>query len=339
MSLREDQARKAASVNLDDIEPLQPGVAAERMPRTAPGQLMGLQGRYQEVEGKYREALETIERLTKGGVPMELDISRLIRVPGRQRPLTPEERADLKANLKANPLVHPITVLPETEAGFEVLSGHNRVDIYEELGRSKIWAIIIDVPRETVEALAFYANLLAPSLPDFKKFEGLKARKEQTGFTIEQLVEDSGISKSAISRLFQFEDLPADALAILQKNPFILGATAAVGLAHAARSGCGNLVVEAVQKLADAAASKGPKEARFTEEKAVAYANGVKQTEARPSAPPPLVVKQGKRNFAKVQVRGDQVTVKFADPSVSASDWATKIEALLKAEIAKAAAE
>ena len=90
MSLREDQARKAASVNLDDIEPLQPGVAAERMPRTAPGQLMGLQGRYQEVEGKYREALETIERLTKGGVPMELDISRLIRVPGRQRPLTPE---------------------------------------------------------------------------------------------------------------------------------------------------------------------------------------------------------------------------------------------------------
>jgi ParB family chromosome partitioning protein len=292
------------------------------------------------LQGKYQEALATIERLTKeGGVPLELPISRLVRVPGRQRPLTQEERADLKANLKANPLVHPITVLPETEGGFEVLSGHNRVDIYEELGRTTIRAIVIDVPRETVDALAFYANLLAPSLPDFKKFEGLKARKEQTGFTIEQLAEDSGVSKSTISRLFQFEDLPAGAHAILQKNPFILGASAAVGLAHAARAGRGDLVVEAVQMLADAAANPGAKEARFTEEKAVAHANGVKQTIARPVAPPPLVVKQGKRNFAKVQVRGDQVTVKFADPSVSASDWAAKFEALLKAEIAKAAAE
>lgn len=334
MSLREDQARKAASVNLDDIEPLQPGVAAEaRMPRTAPGQLMGLQG-------KYQEALATIERLTKGGVPMELDISRLIRVPGRQRPLTPAERAELKANLKANPLIHPVTVLPETAAGFELLSGYNRVDLYEELGRTKILAIVIDVPKDTVEALAFYANLLAPSLPDFKKYEGLKARKAQTGFTLEQLSEESGMSMSTLSRLFQFEDLPTPALDILQKNPFILGATAASNLAKAAKAGRGDLVVEAVTKLADSAAAQlagqaDSKETRFTEENAVAHANGVRPAAAKPQAAEPLVVKQGKRNFAKLMVRGDQVTIKFSDPTVSPGDWAARFEAFMKAEIAK----
>lgn len=161
MSISRLQAQRAAAVNLDDMEPTRPGVKVEaRTPRTAPGQLMDLQSRY-------REALATIERLSKGGVPMEVELSRLIRVPGRQRPLTPEERAELKANLDANPLIHPVTILPETSDGFELLSGYNRAELYEELGRTKIPAVVIDVPKETADVLAFYANL-APALPDYK---------------------------------------------------------------------------------------------------------------------------------------------------------------------------
>ena len=121
-----------------------------------------------------------------------------------------------------------------------------------------------------------------------------------------------------------------------RRNPFILGATAAAGLAQAAKAGREGLVVEAVNKLAEAAADPG-KKVRFTEESAVAHANGARPAAARPAAAVPLVVKQGKKNFAKLVVRGDQVTVKFADPSVSPADWAGKFEAFIKLEIAKAA--
>lgn len=326
MTMLKDQVARAASVNLDDDGPIIRGVAAaEREPKTAPGQLMSLQG-------KYREAVEKIEQLEKGGVAMDLDLSRIIKVPGRQRPLTPDERAELKANLDKNPLAHPVTVLPETEAGFELLSGYNRVDIYEELGRKTIKAFVIDVEPEKVNALAFYANLLAPSLPDFKKYQGLKQRQQETGFTYEQLTEESGMSMSTISRLFQFDDLPAPVLEVLEANPFVLGATAAVSLAQATKAGRGDLVLEAVNKLVEAA---GNREMKFTEENAVAHANGAKPAVAKPQARPELVVKQGKRNFAKLIVRGDQVTIKFADPAALPDDWAARFKTFIEQEIGK----
>lgn len=348
MSLKQDQARKAAGINLDDLAPLRPGApAAPREPRTAPGQLMDLQSKYQdvqskfqEVEGKYQEALATIERLAEAGTPMEVEISRLIRVPGRQRPLTPEERAELKANLDANPLIHPVAVLPETPEGFPLLSGYNRTELYEELGRSKILAVVVDVPPEKVDALAFYANL-TPQLPDYTKYEGLKARQAEHGYDQTQLAKESGLSSSTISRLMQFDDLPAEAHAILRRNPFILGATAASGLAKAAKAGREDLVVEAVNKLAEAAAAAANddagKKVRFTEENAVAHANGVRPAASKPTAAAPLVVKQGKKNFAKLVVRGNRVTVELTDPSVSPDEWAAKFEAFMKAEIAKGA--
>lgn len=288
-----------------------------------------------DLQSKYQEALTTIERLSKGGVPMEVDISRLIRVPGRQRPLTPEERAELKANLAANPLIHPVTILPETPEGFELLSGYNRADLYEELGRTKIPAVVIDVPKEVADVLAFYANL-APALPDYKKYEGLKALQVQHGYDQTALSKESGLSSSTISRLMQFDDLPARAHDILRQNPFILGATAASGLAKASKAGREDLVVEAVGKLADAAADEERK-IRFTEENAVAHANGVRPAAPKPAAAVPLVVKQGKKNFAKVVVRGNRVTVEITDPSASPDYWAAKFEAFMKAEIAKGA--
>jgi len=327
MSVKQDQARKAAGINLDALGPLRQGAPAPtREPRTAPGQLMDLQS-------KYQEALATIERLSKGGVPMEVDISRLIRVPGRQRPLTPEERAELKANLAANPLIHPVTILPETSEGFELLSGYNRTDLYEELGRTKIPAVVIDVSKEVADVLAFYANL-APALPDYKKYEGLKALQAQHGYDQTALSKESGMSSSTISRLMQFDDLPAGAHEILRQNPFILGATAASGLAKASKAGRGDLVVEAVSKLAESAADED-KKVRFTEENAVAHANGVRPAAPKPAAAAPLVVKQGKKNFAKLVVRGNRVTVELTDPTVSPDEWAAKFEAFMKAEIAK----
>jgi len=329
MTMLKEQAARAASVNLDDDGPVMRGAQApEREPKTAPGQLMSLQG-------KYKEALAQIEQLQKGGIAMDLDLSRIIKAPGRQRPLTPDERAELKANLDKNPLAHPVTVLPETEAGFELLSGYNRVDIYEELGRATIKAFVINVEPAKVRALAFYANLLSPSLPDFMKYRGLKERQEETGFTNEQLAEESGMSKSTISRLFQFDDLPASVIQVLEKNPFVLGATAAVGLAKATAAGRGDLVLEAVKKLVEAA---GDKQVKFTEENAVAYANANKPAAAKPQARPELVVKQGKRNFAKLVVRGDQVTIKFADPSALPDDWAERFKTFIEQEIGRDAA-
>ena len=90
-----------------------------------------------------------------------------------------------------------------------MLSGYNRAELYEELGRTKIPAVVIDVPKETADVLAFYANL-APALPDYKKYEGLKALQAKHGFDQTELSKDSGMSSSTVSRLMQFDYLPSE---------------------------------------------------------------------------------------------------------------------------------
>lgn len=321
-----DQAARAASIELEPDPPRRQVAlnAAPFEPRTAPGQTMDLMG-------KYRSALATIEELkseSHRGTPLDLAIREIYTVPGRKRTLSSTERAELKGNLAKNALMHPIVVRPRNERGYELVSGHNRVELYGELERETIRAVIVDIEDEKADVAAFYTNLMANALPDYLKYVGLKQRKEEAGFTFEELEEDSGLAQQVISRLFQFKDLPAAAHSILDEYPHILGATAATKLARAAAAGNAERVVEAVNLLAGA--TKG---SRFTEEKAVAYATG-----ATPGSPVPAVpervVKSGKKVFCRMKARGDQVTMKFGDQA-TADEWIAKFEKFIKDEMKK----
>lgn len=103
MSLTSRQAEKARSITLDDDHGSIPVPA--RVPRTAPGQLMDLQGKYATAKDRIKE----LESLLAQGRSLELPLEELHAVPGRRRKLTDEQFSELVENLRNNPLVQAMS--------------------------------------------------------------------------------------------------------------------------------------------------------------------------------------------------------------------------------------
>jgi len=320
MSIAERQAAKAKTINLDDDSDAPSPPPTRTGPRTAPGQLMDLQGRYAEATDR----IKALETQLATGQALEIPLDQLHEVPGRKRQLTDAQFSELVENLRNNPLVQAITVRPRAKGGFEIVSGNNRTAAFRKLGRATIMAVGLQGSDEQVDLGAFYANLLQPSLPDYEKYLGFKRRQEKTGKTQRELAEEAGIPESTVSALFSFEKLPDSAKAHLNSKPQILGYHAAIKLAQACSVGNTDLVIEAVQILAS--------NSRFTQGQAIAHAT--KKRDANLARTAPLVVKDGKAVVCKIETRGSRLLVDFGNAEATAV-WATRFADYVTREVAK----
>ena len=238
-------------------------------------------------------------------------------VEGRKRQLSPTEFAELKANLAAFPLVNPVAVRVLPGGAFELISGHNRVQAFVELGREEIDANLVDLGEDQVLPAAFYSNLLSPSLPDYEKYLGFKNLQEATGKTQADLARESGVAKSMISMLFAFDDLRPVTHALLLQQPQLVSATLVSklrALPHAddaiAGLAAGDLSVQQVLSFASGKISKD-------------VADFKKET---------VVIRNGKSRFAEISVRGTAVIIRMAEETQT-SVLAEKIEAMIRSEM------
>lgn len=303
-SIKDRLASKASAVNLDDVDT--PTQSGPYQPRTAPGQLMGLQGRVLALEKELEEA--------RARTPAQaIGLDQLYEVEGRRRRLTTQQFDELVENLRHNELITPITVRPRAEGGYEIISGHNRVAAYRKLGRTEIDAVIRTLAEDRATIGAFYANLMQAPLPDYEKYLGFAAMLAiQPDLTLEQMSTQSGLSVSQVQRLLAFQGLPAAAIQILDANPNCIGATAAAEMAALASSGKGDGVVRALEKLA---------KSEITQDEAVRLAAS-SQKPATPAAqkPQPIHIKQGKAKYVTIRPTGIGTAYKleFADEQEAA---------------------
>lgn len=186
------------------------------------------------------------------GTAVDLPLDRIKKIPGRQRTLAPEERAALKANLALHPLVTPVTVEPDPDQpGYYFMnSGHNRLDLYQELEKPTIKAVVQQFEPGTSGKAAFYANLMHNSLPDFEKYLGFKRLMEENpGLTVSAAAADAGLPRSTVQSLMVYGNLPPAALELLASKPSVLGRNAANELVKAAAKGFGDDVVAVIGML------------------------------------------------------------------------------------------
>ena len=198
------------------------------------------------------ERAEELEARLKNSRSAEVQITDLTEVPGRRRQLTMQEFVELRDNLASHPLITPITVR-KAEHGYEIVSGHNRVAAYRDLGRTAIEAWITDAPEGAAEELAFYANLLHPSLPDYEKYLGLQKVVAANGgpMTDAEISARTGMSETIVWQLGQFAGLPEKAKAILAMRPEKFGSKVAAKLAVLTAAGNGDRVVSAIKALVE----------------------------------------------------------------------------------------
>lgn len=292
---------------------------AEHTPKTMPAQL----GAFRLEAQKYLDRIQELETLVS---QQQIALKDLHEVPGRRRKLTEEAFTELRENLRNNELVTPITVRRREEGGFEIVSGHNRVAAYRELGRTDIPAFVRDTDAEQANLNAFYANLLQPTLSDFEKYLGFKRRQIATGMTQKALAAEAGLPEQTVSSIYSFDRLPDEAKELLAEQPHRLGGNAATKLAQAASLGKSSQVVEAVRKLVA--------DESFTQNHAVAYVNENQAPKENPFLP--AVIKQGKTKFGTVQARPGKIVIDLKDKDVDlTADWKTRIEEFIRTELKK----
>ena len=131
-----------------------------RRPTTAPGATALMQPTIDALNDRAKAAEAKVDEYEKRlqQQPIELPLGVCEEVPKRRRTLTPVQFEELKANLRTNALVHPISVEPPSAGKYRIISGHNRVDAYRALGRMTILAVVRDIEAEKVDRSAFYAN-------------------------------------------------------------------------------------------------------------------------------------------------------------------------------------
>lgn len=272
------------------INPQHTDSSTSATPKSGPGILMSQQRTAAELD----KANAEIARLKNKLLP----IDELIGVPERMRKLKPAEFEDLKSNLEANSLVHPIIVRKLEQGKYEIVAGHNRVKAYKELGRTHIEADIKDIPDDTVFESAFYSNFFTSDLSDFEKYEGFKIIQGKTNETQKSLAERAGVTPTQVSYLFSFDKLPKKAIELIKSQPYCLGATQASKIAK----GDEEKIIKGITMLLAGELS--------TEAQLVSYVLKKERFEAKID---PTIIKAGKKVFAEVSSRNDVIAIKLKD--------------------------
>lgn len=270
-----------------------------------------------------RRQLEALENSASGAAE-DVDINTLVETEGRRRVLSSDEYAELRANLSVSALMHPIVYMPLPNGKNEIISGHNRVSIYRELGRDRIKGVAFSGSRAEAEMGAAFSNLLAPSLPDFEKYRQFVRMQELSGLTQSDIIRLSGLTQGHVARIFSFTNLPQEAKDLVAKNPHRLGGHAAQKLAMLSEQGHAARVVEAVKQLVENSA--------LTQERAVGLATPKAAQQASPAV---QTFNRGKRKVCEMSVRNGVIGLKFngKEGEAVAAEWSEKIAEYIRSKL------
>jgi ParB family chromosome partitioning protein len=290
MSMKDRLAAKAA--NIGTTPRPDKDRAETRVPKTAPGQLMSSLPFLAEKEREIDELREKLREAEHRAPKSELLLSELHEVEGRRKRLTVEQYTELRENLRNNPLVHAITVRRHKNVGYEIVSGHNRVAIYRELGRDRILAIVLDDVNDFIaESSALYANLFQTPLSDYEKYLGFKRLLLLSGKSQKEVAADAGAAEQSVSRWMSFGNLPEEALVLIDQAPDKIGGTAAVALAALTKEGKATAVVDAVKAIIDG---------KVSQDAGVRLAKAGKPTQAAVARAEPVTIRSGKTVYCKM---------------------------------------
>jgi len=281
--------------------------------------------RAEVAEAEVARLQEQLAAAKAQGGALDVPVNMLVEVEGRRRKLTPEAYVELKENLRQHELITPITVRVLDDGRYEIVSGHNRVAVYQELGRETIKAWPADADVSKTDELAFYANLLHPDLSAYEKYLGLRKIRESNPElqTAAALAARVGMSEHQVGRLLRFDTLPEDAKTLIASNPTSLGADAISQLAALTEQGRGEQVVSAVKAVI---------EQGIDQAKAVALAKAEEKRPAPKAAKPWTVKRSDNTKYCSVRAADNVLRIEF-----DSAEEAAEIQEVLREIFAKRA--
>ncbi|MDQ1835489.1 ParB/RepB/Spo0J family partition protein [Massilia scottii] len=290
-----DLARETAGITARPVDE-----ASDQKPRTAPVMMYDVTARMHAAEKKAEELHAALESARQGGQLRTLSLDELHEAPGRRRKLTDSQYADLKENLRHNKIIDLIKVRPRNNGGFEIVSGNNKAAILRELGVKEILCRVEDLDDAQADLEGFYANLFQTTLPEYEKYLGFKMLLErEPDLSKAELSRRSGKSKSVVSELMAFDQLPPAVHKILKNRPDLLGHRYGAQLAALTLQGKEKDVIFAVEAIA-----KG----ELDQTEAVDLVTNGPQTPVPPSSEP--VEKTAETKKRTLRLRPEALTIR-----------------------------
>jgi ParB family chromosome partitioning protein len=185
--------------------------------------------------------------------PTLIEIARICRSQFQNRKkIDPAYVADLAENLRTDKLNNPIIVRPLPGGLFELITGEHRVEAYRLNGETHIPGRVRDLDnKQAVRAVVLDNHFHRPP-HDYERFVGYKMMLDEGAVSSRRsLASAVGFTHTQVNRLMAFGELPAEARAILDEHPDIIGAALAEALVAQSASPAGaNAVVDALRKIA-----------------------------------------------------------------------------------------
>jgi len=145
----------------------------------------------------------------------EIELDKIVIPEHRARAtFTPEQEAELRASIQEHGFYIPILVRPLADGRYELIDGEHRIKIVEEMGWTKIPAIIAPADEQKATVLNFLANTARGTQNPMDIAEALN-KANQAGASVEELAAATGHTKDWVEfylMLIKLPDIYKDAI-------------------------------------------------------------------------------------------------------------------------------
>ena len=152
-------------------------------------------------------------------------------VPNRRQPrlsFDEEALAALSDSVRAQGVVQPVVVRPAGVGRYELVAGERRWRAAARAGLATVPALVRETDDRESLLLALVENVARDDLSAVEEARAYAALQDEFGFSLGEVAERVGRSKSSVSNRLRLLDLPSDVLSLLEDGRLSEGHARAV---------------------------------------------------------------------------------------------------------------
>lgn len=146
--------------------------------------------------------------------------------PGLNQPrkrFDPEALEDLSQSIRTHGIIQPLTVRRLSSGYYQIIAGERRWRAAKAAGLAEVPVVIIEADDRKVMELGLIENLQREDLNPAEEARGYQVLMEEYGLTQEQVAQQMGKSRPAITNTLRLLALPEDVLSLVEEGSLSAG--------------------------------------------------------------------------------------------------------------------
>ena len=146
--------------------------------------------------------------------------------PGLNQPrkrFDPETLAELADSIRIHGIIQPLTVRRLSTGYYQIIAGERRWRAAKDAGLREVPVVIIEADDKKVMEIGLIENLQREDLNPVEEAQGYQTLMEEYGLTQEQVAQQMGKSRPAITNTLRLLALPPEVMGLLEEGVLSAG--------------------------------------------------------------------------------------------------------------------